>query len=209
MADEATTTTTPEATAQAGAVTTTVPKTAGEAAALAAGTKAADAGDKRFSQADIDRAISQAFERGVAKVKTDADEAAAKQRGEFEKLYNEIKPRADRLPAIEERAKAMLNASVPEAFRDLLPDGPLEMQLDWAAKAQAKGLFTPATTAPVKPTPAGQAIKPAEGAAIAAGGATEPEPITPDELTNISAERLADPKFVERLKHQLSKHRRP
>jgi len=164
----------------------------------------------KFSQADIDAAISKGYERGMAKLKADAEESAAKQRGEFERLYNDLKPKADRLPALEERAKGMLLATVPEAFRDLLPDGPLEAQLDWAQKAQAKGLFTPAVTpAPVKPTPAGQPTKPADAAASQANGAqTEPEPITTEDLRDLTAEKLANPEFKKRLLHQLTKQRR-
>lgn len=89
----------------------------------------------------------------LLKDKAQAEEEAKKKTGEFETLYNDLKANHD--PLVEELSKykeifktilASRLESVPENFRDLIPQGNELDQLKWVENATAKGLFKTNTT---------------------------------------------------------------
>ncbi|MFS0841160.1 hypothetical protein, partial [Paenibacillus sp. 1P03SA] len=94
-----------------------------------------------------------------------AEEDAAKQRGEYEQLYTAAqqeagkhKETADKSTARVQELEGILNgiletrlAAIPESMRDLIPDNlTSEQKLAWIDKAASKGVFGPGKT-PEKP----------------------------------------------------------
>lgn len=74
---------------------------------------------------------------------------AAKKRGDFETIINDLKPKAERADNLEATLKKYLDgeiSTVPEQYRGLIPGGDVTMQLEWIRQAKAQGLFG-------KPTP--------------------------------------------------------
>lgn len=84
----------------------------------------------------------------------EAAEEARKQKeavdnGEFQKVIDALKPKAERTDALEATLKGYLEAeitTIPEQFRGLIPGGDVTTQLAWIKQAKAQGLFnrTPA-----------------------------------------------------------------
>ncbi|WP_286231307.1 hypothetical protein [Neobacillus mesonae] len=84
----------------------------------------------------------------LLKDKAQADEDAKKKQGEFESLYNDLKSKHDPLEAsfkqYEETFKSILNSrleTVPENYRDLIPNGSDLEKLQWIENAMSKNLF--------------------------------------------------------------------
>lgn len=158
---------------------------------------------KTYTQSELDARISETQLRWAneAKAKAEADEA--KRKGEFEKLYNDLKPRADRADLLEATARTVLSEIVPEQYRELLPEGPVEAQLAWAQKARARGLFAPPTAVAPPPATAGHPTNPATvGAPVS--GVSDIAPVYEDELMWVDARKLReDPKELARYKNAL------
>lgn len=67
-------------------------------------------------------------------------------RGEHEKVIADLRPKAERAEALEAVLKGYLATeleAVPEAMRDLVPEGDVATQLQWVINAKQKGLFNP------------------------------------------------------------------
>lgn len=78
-------------------------------------------------------------------------EDEAKKRGDYDKLINDLKPKAARAAELEATLREYLDAEIadiPEDKRDLIPEGDIAAQLRWVKAAKAKGLFTAPPKAP-------------------------------------------------------------
>lgn len=78
-------------------------------------------------------------------------EAERIEAGKFQEVIEELRPKAARVEVLEATLTEFLQAeleSIPEQYRDLVPEGDITARLQFIAKAKAKGLFAPAT--PVK-----------------------------------------------------------
>lgn len=100
--------------------------------------------DKAITAEKNARERAQKAEAAAAEI----DRKEAEKRGEFEKLYGTEKQRADDaakrvadLEAVVADAVAAELETVPEQFRDLIPDGTDAQKLAWVRKSKAKGLF--------------------------------------------------------------------
>lgn len=74
-----------------------------------------------------------------------AEEEALKRRGEFETLYNDLKPKAERADVYESIIKGLLDdelKTIPESMRNLVIGADAAAQLAWIRQAKAAGLFT-------------------------------------------------------------------
>jgi hypothetical protein len=76
-------------------------------------------------------------------------QAEALKAGDFQKVIDDLKPKAERVDALESTLKKYLEAelaTVPDQFKGLVPGGDVTMQLEWIRQAKATGLFgrTPA-----------------------------------------------------------------
>ncbi len=72
-------------------------------------------------------------------------DAEAVKKGDYQAVIDSLKPKADRTDALEATLKSYLDAeieSIPEQYRDLVPDGDVTAQLTWIKKAKAKGTFS-------------------------------------------------------------------
>jgi hypothetical protein len=124
-----------------------------EGKAEGAGTQTATTEDApKFTQADIDRIAAKTRQEERDKAKREADEAEAKRKeeeakkqGEFESLYNDLKPaheaQSERLKKYEETVKAIAEAdlsTLPAEVKDMAPDlsDPLAV-LAWLPKGKA------------------------------------------------------------------------
>lgn len=86
---------------------------------------------------------------------THAREEALKKKGEFEALYNELKPKHDSLESRVAKQEASLARyleeelkHVPDNLKALVPEGDVTEKLDWINKAKASGALKPAERKP-------------------------------------------------------------
>lgn len=71
-------------------------------------------------------------------------EAEALANGEFQKVIDDLKPKAERMTALEAALKTYLDAEIadiPEDKRDFIPQGDVTTTLAWVKQAKAAGLF--------------------------------------------------------------------
>lgn len=126
------------------------------------------ASEKTFTQAQLEYELGERIARERAKY-ADYDELKKQarklqeyedsQKTEFQKLQDRIaalEPLETEVKQQRETMQAILDIrlqSVPEQYRDLVPQGTVAQQLDWIEKAQAKGMFTsqPTKTPPTIP----------------------------------------------------------
>jgi hypothetical protein len=113
-----------------------------------AGTGGATGGDatqaeKHFTQADIDRIVTERLNQEKQRAKRATEEAAAKAKGEFEQLYQQEKARADKVEAdlaaarLEgTRARAAAKHGLPAELAGRL-SGSTEAEIEADAKALA------------------------------------------------------------------------
>jgi hypothetical protein len=110
------------------------------------------------------------------------DELAAN--GEYQKLIDDLKPKATRADELEKTVKLLLDAEIekiPTAMRDLIPPGTVDFQLAWIAQANTKGLFnrTPAPQTDAGATgdkkPAGVKLTPAQQKYARSAGMSDEE----------------------------------
>jgi hypothetical protein len=98
-----------------------------EAADKKAADDAAKAAEKRFTQADLDKAITDRLDREKTKTEREAKE----KQGEFEKLYNETKPKLEQnerdLAAITAE-RDELSAIVTKTIEGTIKDWPAEIK---------------------------------------------------------------------------------
>lgn len=81
------------------------------------------------------------------------------EQGKWKELHDGLKPKAERLDAVEATIKEILEleiADVPADKRELIPAGTPEAQLKWVKTAKAKGLFN----APQEPNPKKPPVNP-------------------------------------------------
>ena len=72
--------------------------------------------------------------------------------GEYQKVIDELRPKADRVDVLEAALNELLQAeieNIPEDKRDLVPEGDVLTLLPWIAKLRFAGVFS----APAKPNP--------------------------------------------------------
>ena len=117
-----------------------------------------------------------------AKVKQFEDAAAnaareeALKKGEYDKVIDQLRPKAERVDALEATLKVYLDkevAEIPEDMRSLIPQGDVAAQLQWVVQAKSAGLFG-------KPTPT-----PLDGGKRGAGGGgstTGGQPVKLDDM---------------------------
>lgn len=92
-------------------------------------------------------AAKTAAEKELARLK-DAEakrlEAEQLANGEYQKVIDDLKPKAERVTALEAALKTYLDAEIaeiPESMRDLIQGGDITEQLKWIKAAKAKGVF--------------------------------------------------------------------
>lgn len=111
--------------------------------------KESEAPQKQFTQDELNKIIKRELDTAKAKAKKDAEEKAAQERGEFEKLaserkaelislqeeHDELKERYDKLnEQVQELIKAELKG-LPSTVRDLAP-ADSSLLLEWLPKAR-------------------------------------------------------------------------
>lgn len=80
----------------------------------------------------------------------------AQKKGDYQKIIDELKPKAERTEAVENTLKKYLAdeiETIPVHLRGLIPGGDVTMQLEWIKQAKGSGLFGSKPTPP--PTDAG------------------------------------------------------
>lgn len=112
--------------------------------------------------------------------KAAAAEAAAKEQGKFEDLYNQTKPQAERAAALEKALETTLESmlsGIPEEKHTLIPDLPVEQKLEYISKNRALLM------AEEKPKNVG----------TSSSQSTDGEQVT--DTTIFTTEQIKDPKF--------------
>lgn len=111
--------------------------------------------------------------RGKASKWEEYEKAQMSKEEQLQARIAELESRAAIAQQYEASIKAILEVklqSIPEQFRDVVPDGTPAQQLEWIEKAQAKGMFTlPSQQTPLKP--AAPALDTQTGAAAGGKGA--------------------------------------
>lgn len=157
------------------------------------------------------RKEAAAYRERLRKAEAEAEErskAALVEQGKFKELYEaEAKSKA----SLAEQVKAYENAfhtqveaeiaSVPEQFRDLVPPGTDTQKLEWVRNAKARGLFSPAPTAPPAAPPA-PAVAPTAPAPASAASAVKPPRPTDAEMQRYGYTR--DPKDKAELRAKIN-----
>jgi len=112
--------------------------------------KATETPETRFSQAEVSRIVKKELDAERNKWKKSAEESAAQQNGEFEKLATNYKMDLDRLTAqhdelvqnheaLVEKVQALVKAemkSLPDMVRDLAPSEDPVALIEWLPKAK-------------------------------------------------------------------------
>lgn len=122
--------------------------------------------------ADQKRSLLSELEqlRGKASKWEEYEKAQMTKEEQLQARIAELEPKAAIAQQYEASIKAILEVklqSIPEQFRDVVPDGTPAQQLEWIEKAQAKGMFT----SPSQPQkPAAPALDSQTGAAVSGKG---------------------------------------
>jgi hypothetical protein len=120
----------------------------------------------------------RAAEAETAKLKADAEERAKKEaeaKGEYQKLYEDAKPKLSRLEALEQNLKRQAEAelaAIPENLRGFAPADP-EKAIEYARTIRAQP-GAPAAAPAAPPAPAAATTAPAAAPTATAGGPPKP-----------------------------------
>lgn len=131
----------------------------GEAGASAGTEKTGDEGqqDNRIPYSRFQE-VNKAKIAAEAELQKYRDAEAARQlkeqqeAGEFQKIIDSLKPKVERVEALEKALKAYLDAEIadiPEDMRSLVPEGDVTAQLNWVKQAKTAGLFKKPQAAPL------------------------------------------------------------
>ncbi len=134
-------------------------KTTGEAGSASDGTENTGEGQQEnkvpYSRfAEVNKA-KNAAEAELQKFR-DAEEARKlkeqQEAGKFQDVINALKPKAERVDALEATLKGYLAAEIeeiPEDMRDLIPAGDVTAQLAWIKQAKGRNFFKKPTAPPM------------------------------------------------------------
>lgn len=99
----------------------------------------------RFAEVTRERKRLETELKKFQDAEAEAQRKAAVDRGDFDKVMNELKPKADRADKLEQKINQYLQTeleTIPEQFRDLIPEQmDAADRLTWIQQAKAKGLF--------------------------------------------------------------------
>lgn len=148
------------------------------------------------------------FEKKLAKyekAEKDKAEQDALSRGEYEKVINEIRPKAERADTLEATLADYLKIeleSIPEKFRALVPDGDVVQKLKWINEAKKSGVFTSE-----KPAPPGKLDAESGSASGASSGQAVSLPTVQSQLA-AEAQRLGFKIDTEKLAERIRQAKR-
>ncbi len=98
----------------------------------------------RFDEVNSARRVAEKRLAELEAKEAERNEAESLAKGEYTKLIDDLKPKAELAKALEATVKEYFElelADVPEDRRDLIPDGDVATKLKWLKKAKLAGVF--------------------------------------------------------------------